>query len=391
MIQVLGAGFSGLSIAYFLKKYGHEVTIVETEKTGGLLQSRQTPHGLVETAANALLANAVVEDMARDIGVELLSTLPSAKKRFIYRNEKMRRWPLSFVSSMRMLCEVLPRFMANRKAFTPLKGESVLAWGQKHIGLEATKYLLLPALSGVYAGDPAKLSASLVFGRFFSGARIPRGKLKGSVAPRGGMGEWTQKCETWLKEHGVSFRTDFQLDCETTIVAIPPPKAASFLATKAPRLARALAKIPMNSLLTATAFFSGSSIDGFGCLFPREENFRALGVLANDKIFIGRSHNCHSETWILGGALDPAVLTLSEDEIRDVILKDRAKLLGLEEKPLAIHVTRWPQAIPHYSLELEFLLPELQPENSFIPFGTYLGDLGLARVLLRARNLARTL
>ena len=45
----------------------------------------------------------------------------------------------------------------------------------------------------------------------------------------------------------------------------------------------------------------------------------------------------------------------------------------------------------HYNLTLERTLAELGEgrENRYTLFGTYLGDLGLARVLVRAENLAR--
>src|SRR5713226_8781580 len=94
-ITVVGSGFSGLATAYFLTKQGFRVRIVEkSARAGGLLQTIQTPHGLVETAANGLLNSARLEAMCGDIGVPLMPTRRDGRKRFIYRG-KPRQIPLN--------------------------------------------------------------------------------------------------------------------------------------------------------------------------------------------------------------------------------------------------------------------------------------------------------
>ena len=58
-IKVVGAGFSGLTTAYFLVKRGFKVQIIEkTSRAGGLIETLQTEHGLVEKAANGILFHA---------------------------------------------------------------------------------------------------------------------------------------------------------------------------------------------------------------------------------------------------------------------------------------------------------------------------------------------
>src|SRR6266852_6398254 len=83
-ISVVGAGFSGLTTAYFLTKHGFKVRIIEkTERAGGLIKTIRTEHGLVETAANGLLSSARLEAMCADIGVPLQATRLEARARFI--------------------------------------------------------------------------------------------------------------------------------------------------------------------------------------------------------------------------------------------------------------------------------------------------------------------
>ena len=74
-ITVAGAGFSGLTTAYFLTKQGCKVRVVEkTDRPGGLIRTIHTEHGLVETAANGLLNSVRLQEMCAAIGVSLMPT-----------------------------------------------------------------------------------------------------------------------------------------------------------------------------------------------------------------------------------------------------------------------------------------------------------------------------
>jgi oxygen-dependent protoporphyrinogen oxidase len=179
------------------------------------------------------------------------------------------------------------------------------------------------------------------------------------------------------------------------LVALPPPAAHQFLAGRAPALEAELRKIRQLPIVSVTVFFppETAGIPGFGCLFPRAEGFRALGVLANDRVFPGRARDAISETWLLGGALDPEVGKLSDDELLQLVLGERAKLFGLRPRVLLSRITRWSGAIPHYDRGLESALENLKHlhfrEGPFRLFGNYLGELGLGSILARAAELPR--
>ena len=87
----------------------------------------------------------------------------------------------------------------------------------------------------------------------------------------------------------------------------------------------------MLSLVTATSFYApeAARLKGFGCLFPRDQGYRARGVLFNDCIFEGRGP-AHAETWIFGGALDPEVVNLSDQELAQLIADERERFFGAE-------------------------------------------------------------
>jgi len=94
IVKVIGAGFSGLVTAYYLVKEGFKVQIVEKKsRAGGLIQTLQTPHGPVETAASGIRNSVRVEAMCADVGVRLQPTRREARARYIFRG-RPTRFPL---------------------------------------------------------------------------------------------------------------------------------------------------------------------------------------------------------------------------------------------------------------------------------------------------------
>src|SRR5262245_38698411 len=129
-ITVVGAGFSGLTTAYFLTKRGFKVRIVEkTDRAGGLIKTIRTPHGLVETAANGLLNSALLETVCADIGVPLIATRKEGRKRFIFRG-KPRQVPLTISDIGGMAL----RFGVSAVKLRPRPSETIADWGRRVIG-----------------------------------------------------------------------------------------------------------------------------------------------------------------------------------------------------------------------------------------------------------------
>jgi len=398
-ITVVGAGFSGLVTAYLLKKSGREVRVVEKKsRAGGLIHTIRTEHGLVETAANGILNSARVETMCADIGVPLLHMKRDARKRFIFRN-KPRQLPLNPIEALRVAAGVA----LNATRMRPKSFETIAEWGRRVVGKGATDYLLVPALGGIYAGDPERLSASLIFGSAGLAPHLQtqppaKAKLRGTVAPPNGMQQLIDGLSDYLQSKGVeiNFETEREPDpAEPTVVCLSASAAAEYLAGLAPNVASELDSIEMLSLLTVTCFFdsSAASVGGFGCLFPRNQGFRSRGVLFNTSIFEGRGF-APAETWIFGGAFDGDIVELTDDQIRETLLIDRERFYGRADTPLATYITRWPNALPHYSVDLERTLVRLAaPPPNVALVGNYLGKIGLAKILERAayvvENVAR--
>jgi len=197
----------------------------------------------------------------------------------------------------------------------------------------------------------------------------------------------------YLKGAGVEFVFNHQGRAnadELTVVCLSARSAAEYLAPVALEISQALGRVEMLSIVTATCFYAPEAmlLKGFGCLFPRDQGFRARGVLFSNCIFDGRGP-AHAETWIFGGALDPEVVNLRDHEFAELIASERERFYGHRDDSLDTHITRWPNALPHYSIDLERILMTLPPPPPNIALvGNYLGRIGLAKILERAAVVA---
>ena len=362
---VVGGGFAGLTTAYYLSRAGFFVEIHEkSDSWGGLLKTHHTEWGMIETAANGILRTQALVELCQDINVSLITASERSRKKFIYRNSP-KRWPLSWMETLTLFPSVIS-LLINRSHKKPKPGQNLSHWVKHTLNPTALEYLIAPALQGVYASDPEKLSAPLIMNRFFNprSSREKREKLS-TVAPERGMGELVNRLVEWLRVHRVVLHLNShytlpeRLDCPH-VVCTGLGEASQIIKGQAPQLYQKLSEVDRHSLLSTTVFFQRSSedLEGFGCLFPRSENFFHLGVLYNDCIFKNRSDKYRSETWIGGGALNPRAIGHSDEEILEWILKDRRRIQENSEVQFS-QTTRWPEILPNYGLELEKALEKI--------------------------------
>jgi oxygen-dependent protoporphyrinogen oxidase len=392
---IIGAGFSGMCSAYYLSRAGFQVEVFEKSGgPGGLIKTIQTPHGLSEIAANGILNSATFEEMAQQIKLELVSTLKSSKRRYIYRG-RPRRWPLGFFETLIFFWK-----FASCKNKSPKEYETVYEWGHRVLGQPATEFILSPALHGIYAGDLKRLSAHLILSRFFK-KKLKRSKpkLRGLVAPPLGMGEFFIKMENYLRAKNVTFNYETEFNflnrdlCTVFVVATSARACGKILEPLSEKLAHILSNVEMLSLIKANFFYHAHprKYSGFGILFPQNQGIRSLGVLFNDLIFQSVSV---SESYILGGANDSKAMSLSDQALSQSVSRDRDIVLNDKSNPVGHYIQRWPETLPHYTVTLEKDLRivegerrSLEKQKIFI-MGNFLGGIGLSQILDQASMLA---
>lgn len=398
-IAIIGGGFSGLTLAWYLTKLGLPVEVFEaSHRCGGLIASRQEKI-LVESAANAILSHAAVEELFSELELSAVVAGYRSKKRYIL-TDRLRQWPVSAVGTASGIVKFFCSFITGK--IKPSDSESVQQWIERILNPEFSLRLVSPALQGIYGVGAEKLSAQLIWQSVKSKTfKAAKGRKRGSIAPREGMEQIIKQLQLKLEEKSVRFHfmtrpelSEIQKKYSQLVLAVPVAEAARLTADFAPRFSTLLAMVPTQGLASVTlGFKKEKKLKGFGCLFsaaPGAQKMQSLGVLFNTDIFPNRGE-LQSETWILNRSLT------KPEEAVSMVLQDRKILLSTQENPEQVSVSHWPEALPLYGFELRnaltsdfFKLGEKLPESQYPIYltGNYLGGIGLAKILAYNRRLA---
>ena len=401
-VTVVGAGIAGMLAAYVLDSRGYRVSLIEAKnRAGGLIRTRQTDFGIAESAAHSLIATDAVRELCRDLEVELIAPRKEAKAKYVVRNGKLTRFPLTFRETLDTV-----RHAAFARSHNGAD-ETLDRWAQRHVGNATCEYLLTPFVRGIYGVQPSELGVSTAFpflhlpkgetllGAFAKHRKNSSSKKKASkqrVAPRFGMGDLVGKLETRLEERlGSRFHKGEELrelpDAANLIVATPAYEAARLLESSAPELARALNSVRYTPIVSVTTFVERKAferpIHGVGVLMPACEKTKSLGILFNSSSFEYRvtdDTRLASFTVMMGGTACPQWLNADDEEIQQAIKLEFSELLGIRE-PLATVIHRWPRALPQYGVGLPSVWQAAREtwcaERGRLLFGNYTGQISL--------------
>lgn len=398
-VAVLGAGITGLTAAWHLRRAGFTPIVFErSPRVGGAIAAVRTDGWLHELGPNSLLeGSAEVAALLEQLQLDRrrLYASPAAKQRYIVRDGRllaMPTSPLKFATtplfSWRAKLALLgepwrPRSEAHVE-------ESVAQFVRRRLGREFLDYAINPFVGGVYAGDPELLSVRHAFPKLHAleqehGSLI-RGALKRrntSGGPKGrifsfpnGLGELPAAIASSLGDdlrlqHEVRIvrrlGDDWEVDYDggtpgretfsAVVCALPADALAELTFEHAPKTAllRSLKEIAHPPVLSVYTGFRRADVphplDGFGMLVPQVERRHILGTLFSSTLFPERAPNgCVGLTSFVGGMREPELGRLNDEEAVRIVQAELAQLLGIRAVPAFTHVQAWRRAIPQYTL-----------------------------------------
>ena len=415
-VLIVGTGVSASSLSFNLHKTYPDLNLLVTEArsvVGGNVISRNENGYTWEEGPNTFQPAAHIMRLAVDLGLKddivlADSTLP----RFVYWNKELFALPLGpkDIPTFRLLS--LPGMIRAGLGAVglvcpkPAKEESVKEFITRHLGKEVFDKMIDPFVSGVYAGDPSKLSMSAAFKKIYAlqelgitngiieGAAIRIQEKKREEKPldpdlptwKGGALGSFRKGLSMLPEAaakrlgdrvrmewtmvGLSRRDDGRyvavydtpegrqtVVAKTVALTAPARAAAGILKDMAPGV-EAIADINYPTVWSVTLAYPKSEfkrpLSGFGNLIPRSMGVRTLGTIWSSCLFPGRApEGMELLLSYIGGAQDVAIKGLSEEEVVKIVDGDIKKILlkdGSQVAPVVVGARRWERAIPQYNI-----------------------------------------
>ncbi len=166
---VVGAGISGLATAYALQKSGIATRVLEAApRPGGVIQSVKRDGYLVECGPQSFSGNGSISAMCRDLGIQEERVLAAPKApRYVLIDGKLQNVPMgpgllasSFLGGGTRAAILRDIF---GKSESPEPDESVACFTRRKFSETLLDRLVGPFVSGIYAGDPEKLSLRAAF------------------------------------------------------------------------------------------------------------------------------------------------------------------------------------------------------------------------------------
>jgi oxygen-dependent protoporphyrinogen oxidase len=180
-------------------------------------------------------------------------------------------------------------------------------------------------------------------------SRLKRVELNAAAVAleRKASGSWTVTVAT------PGGRIDYA--ARSVVIATPAGAAAQLVRPLAPAAAAALDAIPYPPVAAAVTAYDRSAIkhalDGFGFLVPQREQRRILGTIFSSVLFENRApHDIALLTTFVGGMRQPDLARLDDDAVGLCVQEELESILGAPPRARWVRVTRWPRAIPQYTL-----------------------------------------
>ena len=396
-IVVIGAGLTGLSTAFHLHRQGRDVVILEkADRVGGQIHTYHENGFTFESGPNTgVVSFPEVAELFQMLegSCQLEIARESSKRRLIWKGNRFHELPCSPVSAITTpLFRLSDKFRIlgepwRKKGTDP--DEPVGALAARRLGKSFYEYAVDPFVSGVYAGDPMKLTTRYAlpklynleanYGSFIRGAiakakepKTDRDRLatKKVFSAVGGLQRLVEALSKDLRiitsanNLKVMPTTDGQWSCTyngteeivcrkvvTTVGAYALPALLPFIPEAQMQKMSNLFYAPIIQVILGVKNARGLDFPAFGGLVPSKEQKRVLGILFPSSCFEQRCPDGGAlYSYFIGGARHTDYLQKSDDEIREITLEAFHSMLKYpaDMQPDLLRIFRHEHAIPQY-------------------------------------------
>lgn len=396
-IVVIGAGLTGLSTAFHLHRQGRDVVILEkADRVGGQIHTYHENGFTFESGPNTgVVSFPEVTELFQMLegSCQLEIARESSKRRLIWKGDRFHELPCSPVSAITTpLFRLSDKFRIlgepwRKKGTDP--DEPVGALAARRLGKSFYEYAVDPFVSGVYAGDPMKLTTRYAlpklynleanYGSFIRGAiakakepKTDRDRLatKKVFSAVGGLQRLVEALSKDLRiitsannlkvmptadgQWSCTYNGTEEIVCRkvvTTVGAYALPALLPFISEAQMQKMSNLFYAPIIQVILGVKNARGLDFPAFGGLVPSKEQKRVLGILFPSSCFEQRCPDGGAlYSYFIGGARHTDYLQKSDDEIREITLEAFHSMLKYpaDMQPDLLRIFRHEHAIPQY-------------------------------------------
>src|SRR6266545_3434301 len=165
---------------------------------------------------------------------------------------------------------------------------------------------------------------------------------------------------------------DELLIADAVCLALPAYTSARLLSNVDAQLASDLNGIPYASSATINLGYRRSDIlhplNGFGFVVPFIEKRSLIACTFNSVKFPGRAPRGHALLRVfVGGALQPEMFELSQDELLSRVSADLRDLLGIDQTPFFAEISKWERSMPQYNVGHLAKIERIQKRVNSLP------------------------
>jgi protoporphyrinogen/coproporphyrinogen III oxidase len=396
---VVGGGISGLVCAYALRKAGIDAQLVEASPhPGGVISSLTRDGFLLELGPQSFSCTSALRHLCVELGIsDALLQAPPRAPRYVLIDRILRPVPLSPPAFLlTSLINGPTKWALVRdifgKSIPPDGDESVADFVRRKFSPQLLDRLVGPFVSGIYAGDPERLSVRSSFPQLHEAEKVAgsivRGMLRLAKSEKGprerptpqsfregnetivralanklgpALLNATKVAEISRQNDGLfnvclESRIGYEsVSTRSLILATPTDVTGKLLALLDSSFETLLSSIEYAAVAVVSLAYRrkdvGHSLDGFGFLVPRSAGLRLLGSVWNSSLFPGRAPEGQVLlTSFVGGTTDSAAAGLEPRALTNLVHREISSVLSMRSEPIFSNVTIWPRALPQYNL-----------------------------------------